>query len=200
MAVQIYFEDKKLAKRLSAGDERAFKLFFDENFSRLYRFSSARLGDRPEATADVVQSTLSKALRKIHLYRGEAALFTWLCVICRHEIADWWKKQSRYEDHIILTEDYPAIREVLESLDAPEGDGPLFGYQQVETIRLIQVALDRLPSRYGDALEWKYVEGYSVKEIATRLNLSYEAAQSLLARAKRSFREIFNTLVEAVVD
>lgn len=200
MDVQFYFEDKKLTKRLIAGDERAFKQFFDENFSRLYRFSLTRLGDQPEATADVVQSALSKALRKIHLYRGESALFTWLCVICRHEIADWWKKQSRYKEHIILTEDYPAIREVLESLDAPSVDEPLFGYQRVETIRLIQVALDRLPSRYGDALEWKYVEGYSVKEIAARLNLSYAAAQSLLARAKRSFREVFGTLVQAVID
>ena len=35
----IYLEDKKLVKRLLAGDERAFKQFFDENFPRLYRFS-----------------------------------------------------------------------------------------------------------------------------------------------------------------
>lgn len=192
----IYLEDRKLTKRLLAGDERAFGQFFDEHFSRLYRFALARLSGDAEAAGDVTQSALSRALRKIHLYRGESALFTWICVICRHEISDWWKKQSRYRDHIVLTEDYPDIRAVVEALDTPSQSDPLRQYQQHEAARLIQVALDRLPSKYGNALEWKYIEGHSVKEIAARLDISPEAAQSVLARAKRSFREIYNTLVQ----
>lgn len=196
----IYIEDRKLTKRLLAGEERAFSEFFDENFSRLYRFALARLSDDPEAARDVAQSALSRALRKIHLYRGESALFTWLCVICRHEIADWWKKQSRYRDHIVLTEDYPDIRAVVEALDAPSDGSPQQQYQQLEVSRLIQVALDRLPPKYGNALEWKYIEGYSVKEIAARLGLSAEATQSVLARAKRSFREIYSTLTQAALN
>lgn len=192
----IYFEDRKLSKCLLAGDERAFSQFFDEHFSRLYRFALARLAGDREATHEVVQSALSRALNKIHLYRGESALFTWVCVICRHEIADWWKKQSRYREHIVLTEDYPDIRAVVEALDAPTQSDPQRQYQQLEVIRLIQVALDRLPPKYGDALEWKYIEGYSVKEIAGRLGLSTQATQSMLARAKRSFREIYSTLAQ----
>ena len=90
----IYFEDKQLAKRLLAADERAFNRFFDDNFSRLYRFALARLPHDQEAARDVVQCALSKGLRKIGSYRGESALFTWLCVICRHEISDWWRKNS----------------------------------------------------------------------------------------------------------
>lgn len=194
--MSIYFEDRKLSKRLLAGDERAFSQFFDENFSRLYRFALARLSDDPEAAREIVQSALSRALKKIHLYRGESALFTWICVICRHEISDWWKKQSRYREHIVLTEDYPDIRAVVEALDAPSESDPQRQYQQHEAARLIQVALDRLPPKYGNALEWKYIEGYSVKEIAARLDLSPEAAQSVLARAKRSFREIYSTLTQ----
>jgi RNA polymerase sigma-70 factor (ECF subfamily) len=194
----IYFDDKKMAKRLIAGDERAFGQFFDENFSRLYRFALARLSNDSEVAAEVVQSAMSKALSNISKYRGESALFTWLCVICRRDIADWWKKQSRYREHIVLTEDYPDIREVVESLDAPADDHPLQQYQRHEAARLIQVALDRLPPMYGDVLEWKYIEGYSVKEIATRMNLSPDATQSILARAKRSFREIYSTLAQPV--
>lgn len=196
----IYIEDRKLTNRLLAGEERAFSAFFDENFSRLYRFALARLSDDPEAARDITQSALSRALKKIHLYRGESALFTWLCVICRHEIADWWKKQSRYREHIVLTEDYPDIRAVVEALDAPSGGSPQQQYQQLEVSRLIQVTLDRLPPKYGNALEWKYIEGYSVKEIAARLGLSAEATQSVLARAKRSFREIYSTLTQAALN
>ena len=195
----IYFEDKKLVKRLLAGDERAFSRFFEENFSRLYRFALARLSNDPETTKEVVQMAMAKALRKIHTYRGEAALFSWLCVICRNELVDSVRRNKRYRKTIVLTEDYPEIRDVVESLDAPDSGDPNRHYQKYEVSRLIQVALDKLPPKYGDALEWKYIEGYSVKEIAKRMNLSHEAAQSLLARAKRAFKEIYGTLTEPVL-
>ena len=195
----IYFEDKKLVKRLLAGDERAFSQFFDENFSRLYRFALTRLSNDPESTREVVQMALAKALRKIHTYRGESALFTWLCVICRNELVDWMRRNARYRETIVLTEDYPGIREVVESLAAPIESDPDKQYRRSEASRFIQVALDKLPPKYGDALEWKYIEGYSVKEIAARMHLSHEAAQSLLARAKRAFKEIYDTLAEPVL-
>ena len=195
----IYFEDKKLVKRLLAGDERAFSQFFEENFSRLYRFALARLSDDPETTREVVQMAMTKALRKIHSYRGEAALFSWLCVICRNELVDTVRRNASYRKTIVLTEDYPEIRDIVESLDAPLNSDPTGQYQKYEASRLIQVALDKLPARYGDALEWKYIQGYSVKEIAARMNLSHEAAQSLLARAKRAFKEIYSTLTKSVL-
>jgi RNA polymerase sigma-70 factor (ECF subfamily) len=196
----IYFEDKNLSKRLLAGDERAFNQFFDDYFSRLYRFALARLSNDEAAACDVTQAALSKALRKIHLYRGEAALFTWVCVICRREISDWWKKHSRHREHIVLIEDYPDVRAVVEALDAPGDSDPQKLYLQHEAARLIQVVLDRLPPKYGDALEWKYIEGHSVREIAMRLGISTVAAQSMLARAKRAFQDMYNTLAQPLLD
>jgi RNA polymerase sigma-70 factor (ECF subfamily) len=198
--VPIYFEDKELTKRLRGGDERAFNQFFEENFSRLYRFALARLSDDPEAAREIVQGALTKGLRKIDSFRGESALFTWLCVICRREIADWWRKQARYREHIVLTEDEPDIRAIVESLDAPVDHDPLRLAQKHELTRLIEVVLDRLPPKYGDALEWKYIDGHSVREIAIRLQVSTEAAQSLLARAKRSFRDMYNTMAQPLMN
>ena len=37
------------------------------------------------------------------------------------------------------------------------------------TSRLVQLTLDALPGRYGDVLEWKYIHGLAVVEIAARL-------------------------------
>ena len=62
------------------------------------------------------------------------------------------------------------------------------------------MALDRLPPHYGNALEWKYIQGYSVREIAARLDVSHEAAQSVLARAKRSFRDIYSALARPLLE
>ncbi|MCG8369144.1 MAG: RNA polymerase sigma factor [Proteobacteria bacterium] len=190
----VWLEDKKLLKQLLAGDERAFDRFFDENFSRLYRFALTRLSDDPDAAREVAQISLSKAVRKLHTYKAEAALFTWLCSICRNETSDWLARQGRYREHIVLTEDFADVRAAVESLRAPEQMSPERHYRRVELLRLIQVALDNLPPKYGDVLEWKYIEGHSTKEISNRMGIGREAAQSLLARARRAFADVYSSL------
>jgi RNA polymerase sigma-70 factor (ECF subfamily) len=194
----VYVDDRNLARQLLAGDSHAFDQFFDENFGRLYRFALARLTDDPDAAKDVVQTAMTRAVQKMHTYRAEAAMFTWLCAICRNEISDWRKRTGRYRDHIILVEDFPEVQAAVESFEAPAAASPERNYQRVETLRLIQVALDRLPPKYGDVLEWKYVEGHSIKEIAARLEIGSEATQSLLARAKRAFADVYGTLAGAM--
>jgi len=197
-AMPVNLDDKKLVKQLLAGDKVAFDRFFEENFARLYRFAIARLADDPEAAREVVQITLTRAVRKLATFRAESALFTWLCAICRNEINDWLSRQGRYRDHIVLVEDRPEIQAAVDSFHAPKSDSPERHYQRVEALRLIQVALDRLPPKYGDVLEWKYVEGHSVKEISARLEIGTEATQSLLARAKRAFADVYSTMTEAL--
>ncbi len=194
----VYLEDKKLVKQLLAGNARAFDQFFDENFARLYRFALTRLSDDPDAAREVAQITLTRAVRKLHTFRAESALFTWLCAICRNETSDWLAKQGRYRDHIVLTEDFPDVQAAVDSFRAPEQMSPDRHYRRVELLRLIQVALDKLPPRYGDVLEWKYIEGHSVREISGRLNIGTEATQSLLARAKRAFADVYSSLTEGM--
>ena len=190
----MYLDDKRLVKQLLANDEQAFDRFFSDNFARLYRFALTRLPDDPDGTREVVQIALTKAIAKLHTYRGESALFTWLCAITRNEMSDWLARQSRYRQHIVLTEDFPEIQAAVDSFQAPQSDNPEQEYQRAELVRLIQVALDRLPPKYGNVLEWKYIEGYSVNEIAAKLELGNEATQSLLARAKRAFSDGYGSL------
>jgi RNA polymerase sigma-70 factor (ECF subfamily) len=194
----VYLEDKRLVKQLLAGDQSAFDGFFDENFARLYRFAIARMTNDPDAARDIVQVTLTKAIRKMSTYRAESALFTWLCAICRNEISDWLAKQGRRQEHIVLTEDFPEVQAAVDSFQAPAQESPERQYRRAETLRLIQVALDRLPAKYGDVLEWKYIEGWSINEIAEQLNIGTEATQSLLARAKRAFADVYSAMVYAI--
>jgi len=196
--VAVYLEDRSLIKQLLAGDERAFDRFFEDNFARLFRFALIRLSDDPDAAREVAQITLSKAIRKLHTYKAEAALFTWLCAICRNETSDWLARQGRYREHIVLVEDFPDVRAAIDSFQSPEQLNPEAHYKRVELLRLIQVALDQLPPNYGDVLEWKYIEGHSVKEIAERINLGTEATQSLLARAKRAFADVYSSLADGL--
>ena len=182
-------DERELVRRMLAGEERAFDAFFETHFPRLYRFALPRLGGDVEATREVVQSSLGKAMRKLGTYRADAALFTWLCQICRHEIADHIRAHRRHSERMVLMDDRPELRAAIEALEAPEEYDLLRHCAREEAGRLIKSVLDRLPARYGDALEWKYVEGRSVEEIGTKLGIGHIAAQSLLARARVAFRE-----------
>ena len=137
-----------------------------------------------------------KAVTKLATFRGEAQLFTWLCTFCRHEISAFYARARRTPPTTALVEDSPEVRAALESL-ARTASAPDSLVHREETARLVHVALDRLPARYGDALEWKYVDGLTVAEIAARLALSPKAAESLLTRAREAFRDAFATMTNA---
>jgi RNA polymerase sigma-70 factor (ECF subfamily) len=189
-----YSSDQQLIAALLRGDEAAFRTFFTTYFPRVYRFALPRLGSDAEAAKEVVQATLAKAVRGLVGFRGEAALFSWLCQICRRQIVDYLRANRRYSENVVLIDDSPELRAALEAIEAPASDEPLHGYGSAQTRRLVQSVLDRLPARYGDVLEWKYIEGRSVEEIGASLGIGHTAAQSLLARARVAFREALETV------
>lgn len=182
-------QDQELIRRMLSGDERAFESFFNAYFPRLYRFALPRLNGDVEATRDVVQATLAKAMRKMSDFRGESGLFTWVCQICRREVVDHIRARRRNTRNVVLIDDLPDVRRAIESIEAPEEYDLVRAHGRGEVARLVRSVLDRLPSNYGDALEWKYMEGRSVEEIGERLGIGTTAAQSLLARARAAFRE-----------
>jgi len=187
-------QDHDLIRRMLSGDERAFGAFFEVYFPRLYRFALPRLGRDVEASREVVQATLVKVMRNLASYRGEAALFTWMCQICRREIVDYLRATRRRSERLVLLDDDDEIRAALESIEAPEETNPSVQYSRAELRRVVRQVLDRLPERYGDVLEWKYIEGRSVEEIGALLGIGHIAAQSLLARARISFRQALETV------
>lgn len=190
-------ESTELIAAMLKGDERAFTAFFDSYFPRVYRFALPRLGGDADAATEVVQATLVKAMRKLADFRGDASLFTWVCQICRHEVVDWLRAERRHSDKVVLMEDSPELRAAVESIAAPGMEEPASRYSQAETRRLVRSVLDRLPPRYGDALEMKYVEGLSVEEIGVELGIGTTATQSLLARARVAFRDALESVFGA---
>jgi RNA polymerase sigma-70 factor (ECF subfamily) len=190
-------DDRLLVKAMLAGDQRAFRMFFESYFPRVYRFALPRLNRNEDTAKDVVQETMIKAVRKLGDWRGDASLFTWICQICRREIADHVRSERRHASRVVMIEDSEEVRAALESIEAPVADDPLRRADSAETKRLVQAVLDRLPGRYGDALEWKYVEGHSVEEIGERLGIGQTAAQSLLARARVAFRDALEAVFGA---
>jgi RNA polymerase sigma-70 factor, ECF subfamily len=183
--------DTALVKRLLRGDEDAFAAFFDWMFPRIYRFALTRVAGRGDAAEDIAQATLCQAIRRLETWRGEASLFTWICTICRREIDAW--RSAHPETDVHLIEDTPEVQAALEALRVEEPSADQLVLRE-QIAALIQRILDHLPIHYGKALEWKYLDDVSVRDIAGRLGLSEKAAESVLTRARAAFRESLVTI------
>lgn len=181
-------QERQLVARLRGGDAAAFRDFFDEYFDRLHRFAMSRTRGKADMAEEAVQRTLIRAVRGLHTWRGEAALFTWLVQICRNELADIGELQRRDAARYVSLDADERTRERVEGLQADRQADPAAVLRDEERGRVLREVLDELPGRYGEVLEWKYLEEQSVEQIARRLRASLEATQSTLQRARVSLR------------
>jgi RNA polymerase sigma-70 factor, ECF subfamily len=181
-------DDRELVRRMRAGDERAFDEFADHYIPALYRFASSRLGTERELARDIVSATVCKVIEKLDSYRGDASLFTWLCACCRNEIAGHFRKaQGKQSVGLELADELP-----LASGSTPAGPEQVL--LDEESASLVHRTLDHLSPRYAAALQWRYLDGLSVQEIAQRLTLGMKATESVLSRAREAFREAHTQL------
>ena len=180
-------DTEQLVRRLLQGDEEAFDEFAAEYVPRLLRFAGSRLSgpNREELAQDLVQTTLCKVLTRIETFRAEASLFSWLCACCLNEIRMHYRRaenraESQNEDVLL---EFPA------NPRGSWGPDPSIRAIAADRSRSVREVLNRLPSRYADVLEWKYVERWTTARIAEHLRCGVKAAESRLVRARRAFRK-----------
>jgi RNA polymerase sigma-70 factor (ECF subfamily) len=183
--------DLALARQVAEGKEAALEVFYARYADPLFAFVYHHLdGARPEAE-DIWQDTLLAALEALPAYRGQCRLFTWLCSIAEHKMADHFRRQGRR-----ATDVFSDLSEVR--LSALVSDTPLpeeMVERRATCVRVVQ-ALALLTDDYRRALVARYADECSVDEVARVLGRTYKATESLLARARDAFREALVHLEE----
>lgn len=182
-------EDLAIARKLLDGDEATFRSVFDGYFPRLYRFAVPRVGGDTEEARDIVQQAFCKAFERLDSYRGEASLYGWMLQICRNALVDRARRLAVRPRQLKLDDSDDSLQSIVEAIRAPDDEEPEHRASRLDLLQVIQATLDYLPSHYGSVLEWKYIEENSVDEIARKLDIAPKAAESLLTRARKAFRE-----------
>jgi RNA polymerase sigma-70 factor (ECF subfamily) len=123
--------------------------------------------------------------------RGSIA--TWLAVLSRNVIRDHLKAARRSNE---LAQTWQRVDASLAQMFAAMAEKPLPGeaLERAETRDLVHMAIANLPEQYRVVLQRKYVDGERLDTLAGELGLSVDATKSLLARARRAFRDTFATL------
>lgn len=174
-------EEHAYVAQLQSGDAHAFEQLFEIYVPRLYRFVWRLMGDSDTSDVeDVLQETMIAAVRSLERYRGECNFYTWLCAIARHKVHDHIRLQQRWRKRVSPT----ALDELGETVStSPSVEGRIAQQQ------ILEQALKELPDDYRAVLVGKYIEGFTVGELARVMGRSEKSVESLLSRARKTLRE-----------
>jgi RNA polymerase sigma-70 factor (ECF subfamily) len=176
------------------GDRAAIARFYNAHVDGLYAFVFYRVGRDAALAEDVVQETFALALARRGDYDpARGSVGSWLTVMSRNVIRDHLRAHRRGDD---LQQAWERIDATLAQTFAAMAERPLPGevLERAETRDLVHMAVAHLPEQYRTALTRKYVDGESLETLASELGISVDACKSLLARARRAFRDTFATL------
>ena len=188
-------DERDVVSRMQRGDQRAFNEFFETYAPRLISFAVRRSSLDPVAIEDVVQMTMINAMRNLGSYRGGAALFTWLCTICRNQIIDACRSAARHrnvQSLDVLTDDHP-LATIVELTDFRD---PLDECETDSIRAAVRRVINSLPVHYARILELRFGDELLGREIARTLQMSDAAAESLLTRARQAFRTAWTAYLE----
>ena len=160
--------------RAAAGDAAAVRALVNRYSPGILALATRMLGDSAEAE-DVTQETFIRAWKALSNWEPRAKFSTWLHRVALNLCYDRLRKRRE-----VLPEELP---------DRPDPAlGPQDRLDQVQRVKAVEAAIARLPERQSAALTLCALQGHSQTEAADIMEVSVEALESLLARARRTLR------------
>jgi RNA polymerase sigma-70 factor, ECF subfamily len=163
-----------------AGDVEAWRSWYSAYFDRLAEYARWHCGGLQDMADDVIQETWLTAVRRLQVFNPDkGAFFAWLCGIAANAARNRIRARRRQ-------------RQRFRSL-SPNDDSPadLVDPVAIEKGERVAVALSSIPKHYEALLRAKYLDGMTVEQVAVSRGESTKTVESLLTRARQSFREAY---------
>jgi RNA polymerase sigma-70 factor, ECF subfamily len=166
-------------ERILAGDSKAVVQFYKSYSPRILAYLSKKL-PRLEDAQEIVNDVFMEAIDSLSFLQKEKNVSAWLYRIAHNKMVDFYRKKKIKS---ILLSQVPFLQIVANEINQPE-----FQFEKDKIRDGIEKILLSLPEDYRKILKLRYEEGFPVKMLAKKLNLSFKATESLLFRARQSFK------------
>ena len=166
-------------KRILSGDSKAVIQFYKSYSPKILAYlikKLPRLEDAQELTNDV----FLEAIDSLSILRKEKNVSAWLYKIAHNKMVDFYRKKKIKS---ILLSQAPFLQIIASEINQPE-----FQFEKNKIRDNIEAALRNLSYDYKRILKLRYEEEIPVKKIAQLLDISFKATESLLFRARQSFK------------
>ena len=185
--------DLLVVARARGGDTEAFRVLVERHSRYLFAVAHRLVGNVEDAQ-DVVQETWLKAHRQLVSFESRADVRTWLTrvtVNCAIDHIRGRRYRELAHDPVDMQQGPLSERAVVA---APAADRLLFG---VEMQQRLASALTSLTALERAAFMLRHVEGLSIDEIGTALDLRTSATKHCIFRAVRKMRVALASFAEA---
>ena len=183
-------ETEDLVLRLKERDEGAFVEVFQLYKDLIFNLSFNLLADKSEAM-DLTQEVFLTLYRKIHRFRGECKLKTWLYRVALNQVANrnrWWRRRFQHRTISLNLNGTPEEQTTVDLIsDGPDPDRRLLS---VEVRKALREGLDELPFEQRAAVTLRDMHGLSYQEIADLLGAHVGTVKSRIARGRGRLREL----------
>jgi len=187
MSASSYPNEAELIKALRAGEAAAYEQLIEQYAEVVYR-TAYRLLQNPHDAEDAMQETFLTVYLRINEFEGKARLSSWLYRIVTNKALDILRKRSRKTD--AATDSIDDLSEDAAELLADQAAVlPEDWAERRETAALIREGLESLSPSLRAAFVLFEMEGLSMDEVASALNISTSAAKVRVHRARRALRD-----------
>jgi RNA polymerase sigma-70 factor (ECF subfamily) len=177
--------DVGLMLRVQDGDDVAFAELEQRYGPRVFGFFCRRLGDRAEAE-DLTQEVFLRLYRYRQRYQPRARFATWIFHITQNVARNALRTRRR---HPCVRLDLGAGEDdLMQEVLADGGDAPSRPLERDELACVVRAAVADLAGRQRIALEMHQFQDRTYAEVAAKLDMTPQAAKSLLYRARNQLR------------
>jgi RNA polymerase sigma-70 factor (ECF subfamily) len=170
---------RRVPRETGAPDTAALARWFDTALPRIFGYFLPRVGGNVDIAEDLTQETMLAAVRSRERGTSVEMAMPWLFGIARHKLVDHYRQAGAFGK--------PANDDV-ESLPDDTFRLPQLDLQAIHVRDAIIATLSSIPPRQCAAIVLRYLDDLPVADVAIALELTLPATESLLARARRSFR------------
>ena len=166
-----------VADFLRSRSEETFLRLYHRHTEGLFRFAARLSGGPGPEPADVVQEAWVRAIERLHQFRWDSSLRTWLCGIVFNRWREIYRRESNRRD----------MARSLSLIDV--GSAPS---HSPELVAKLEAALEELPASHREVLVLHDIEGFTHAEIARNFGIAEGTSKSNLHRARRALRAMLN--------
>ena len=159
-----------------------FEAFYIKNKNFVYNLALQYVQNIEEAQ-EITQDVFLKAHQKIHTFKGDATLETWLYRITINTSLDAIKAKKRKKRFAIFSRNQDELNKYTNF------NHPGVTLENKEALQALFGLINKLPQTQKTALILIKIEGKSIKEVAHILEKTPKAIESLLQRAKTQLKK-----------
>jgi RNA polymerase sigma-70 factor, ECF subfamily len=175
-------DETELVRLAQLGERDAFRVIMQRGNQQLFRVARSIVRDDAEAE-DVVQEAYVRAFAAIGGFRGDASVMTWLTRITLNEARGRLRRRRSMIGLHELESAGAIVVPFLAGADNPEADAA-----RSEIRKLIERAVDDLPEVFRIVFVMREIQGCTIAETASNLDLKPETVKTRLHRARRLLR------------